>query len=41
MISKETGEEVRLTAEELDLVRKIQQGRVPDDEFDPYEVDFG
>ncbi|KTW29517.1 uncharacterized protein T551_02133 [Pneumocystis jirovecii RU7] len=38
VISKETGEEVRLTAEELDLVRKIQQGRVPDDEFDPYEA---
>ncbi|KAG5513381.1 hypothetical protein PMAC_001444 [Pneumocystis sp. 'macacae'] len=38
VISKETGEEVRLTAEELDLVRKIQQMQVPEDGFDPYEV---
>lgn len=38
IIDKDTGEDIRLTSEELEIVRKIQKMEIPDDDFNPYEM---
>ncbi|KTW28572.1 hypothetical protein T552_01833 [Pneumocystis carinii B80] len=38
VIDKDTGEDIRLTSEELEIVKKIQEMEIPDDGFDPYEM---
>ncbi|KAN0064127.1 Ribosome biogenesis protein erb1 [Thecaphora frezii] len=32
-----TGKDVRLTDEELDIIRRLQNAEIPDDAYDPYE----
>ncbi|PWZ02002.1 BOP1NT-domain-containing protein [Testicularia cyperi] len=34
---KSTGKDVRLTDEELQIIRKLQSAEIPDDAYDPYE----
>ncbi|KAG5437015.1 hypothetical protein PCANB_001291 [Pneumocystis canis] len=42
IIDKDTGEDIRLTSEEIDIIRKIQHAQIPDDHFNPFEdyVDY-
>ncbi|KAG5440399.1 hypothetical protein PCK2_000532 [Pneumocystis canis] len=42
IINKDTGKDIRLTSEELDIIRKIQKDQIPDDNFNPFEdyVDY-
>lgn len=42
LINKDTGEDIKLTSEELDIIRKIQHAQIPDDNFNIYEpyVDY-
>lgn len=40
MTDRNTGGDLMLTQEELEMVRKIQMGEVPADGYDPYAVSF-
>jgi len=40
MIDKGTGRDLNLTQEELEMIKKIQMGEIPQDGYDPYPVRF-